>query len=267
MPSPTEEKPRGPSSSDQRAVEEVELALFLLDGSGSMCNPGEGATATYDGRKKAEHLLEITKETLARMHGGTKRDAFRVALITFAEEAIAAEVEVRGTKVSYFTPEAAIGALRPPCEITNGGKTSIVAALAKAREVLDTVAQDSGLPEKKSATIFLLTDGRETIRTAQEVRDELGKLRPHALAPTIAVVSLGTDADDELLLDVASEPTERQVRHLELAGVLGLISQEPRKLFLKGHSGGDMTKQQAEVIRNFLNVLSQTIAVKQGEKQ
>ncbi len=161
----------------------------------------------------------------------------------------------------YFRTDAALKALKMPCEITGGGKTSIVAALAKAREVLDAVHADEGLPaDKKFATVFLLTDGQENMQTAQEVHEEIGKLRAHPISPVIAVVSFGIDADDALLLTVANEPTERQVQHLQVAGVLGLISQEPRKLFLKGHSGGTVTKDQAEAIRNFLNVLSDSIA-------
>jgi hypothetical protein len=138
--------------------------------------------------------------------------------------------------------------------------TSIAAALSKANEVLDAVTDDVGLPVNKSATVFLLTDGHENMRPVEEVYGELGRLRSHAaLAPTIATVSFGMDADDELLLDIANEPSERQMRHLELAGVAHEIQQEPRKLFLRGHSEGEMTITQANAVRNFLNVLSETI--------
>lgn len=257
-----QEKPRGPLSS---ALAEVELAVFLLDGSGSMCNPDEGAAQTYDGRTKAEHLIEIMRATLTTMRDSpSKKESFRVALIYFAQEATAEKVQVDGAEMTYFRPDAALKALKMPCEITGGGKTSIVAALAKAREVLDAAYVDEGLPaDKKFATVFLLTDGQENIQTAQEVHEEIGKLRSHPISPVIAVVSFGIDADDALLLEVANEPTERQVRHLEVAGLLGEISQEPRKLFLKGHSGGTVTKDQAVVIRTFLNVLSDSIALGQ----
>lgn len=258
-----QEKPKGPLFS---ALAEVELAIFLLDGSGSMCKPEEGATKTYDRRTKATHLFEIMRETLGRMHTSTKSSAFRVALIYFSEEATTEEIEVGEARTTYFTPGAALEVLKVPCEVTHGGKTSIVSALSEAQKVLDAVSRDDGLPANKFATIFLLTDGQETVQTAKEVREELGKLRTHSLSPTVAVVSFGLDADDALLVDIANEPTERQVRHLELQGVLGLISQEPRRLHLKGHSEGEVTKQQAEAIRNFLNILTETIAQQGQEK-
>jgi Mg-chelatase subunit ChlD len=251
-----QERPKRPSTTAQA---EIELAIFLMDGSGSMCKPDEGAIDTYDGRKKEEHLVEIVQSTLETMYRSSKRDAFRVSLIHFSEEAEAEEVEVREAKTTYFPVEDALEVLKPPSEVTQGGLTSIVAALSKAREVLDAVNEDVGLPTNKFATVFLLTDGHENMQSAQEVYEELGKLHSHGLSPTMATVSFGMDTDEQLLLDIANEPSERQVRHLELAGVLGEIYQEPRKLFLRGHSDGEVTEAQAKAIRNFLNVLSMTI--------
>ncbi len=200
------------------------------------------------------------RATLTTMHNSPKQPSFRVALIYFAQEATTEKVQVDGAEMTYFRTGAALEALKMPCEITRGGKTSIVAALAKAREVLETAKADVGLPAGKAATVFLLTDGKENMQTAQEVHAEIGKLCAHPISPAIAVVSFGIDADDALLLEVASVPSDRQVAHLEKAGVLGEISQEPLKLFLKGHSEGEVTERQAKAIRNFLNILSKTIA-------
>jgi hypothetical protein len=75
------------------SLSEAELLVFLLDGSGSMCNPDDGGTATYDGRTKAAHLCEIAKEVLSRLNRSEKRDTFRVALVYFAVQATIVEVE------------------------------------------------------------------------------------------------------------------------------------------------------------------------------
>ena len=66
------------------------------------------------------------------------------------------------------------------------------------------------------------------------------------------------DADEILLQGIASKPSERQIRHLDIAGVLSELPDKD-KLFLQGHAkGGNITKKKIEAIRNFVETLSMT---------
>jgi hypothetical protein len=162
-------------------------------------------------------------------------------------------------KTKYFSVDQGLAELKNPCDVASGAGTSIAGALEATVQILDEFNADMGMPDVKKVTVFLWTDGKETVKSQDEVRQQVAALRAHVLAPTVAVICLGTDADVPLLLEVADEPSERQVRHLATAGVLDLISQTPRRLFLNGHAQGALTAQQAEAIRQFVNVLSQTI--------
>jgi hypothetical protein len=62
----------------------------------------------------------------------------------------------------------------------------------------------------------------------------------------------------ELLVQIASESSERQQRHLKLAKVANQL-ENINKLFIDGNVGGEITKQKAEALRNFVYVLSVTI--------
>jgi len=61
-------------------VEEVELLVFVMDGSGSM-----GSTDTFDRRRRADHLHELVKATLERLAKSTRKDIYRVSFIYFSD--------------------------------------------------------------------------------------------------------------------------------------------------------------------------------------
>jgi hypothetical protein len=239
----------------------VELLVFLLDGSGSMSNPGEGGTATYDGRTKAEHLLDVVRGSLEEISKGDKARVFRVSLIYFAGEALIYEVETAGTPIKYFGLQTALQVLKNPCQVARGNGTSISKAAGAVRQVLDAFQNDViSMPESKAATIFLFSDGQENVTSKEDCQFQLESLRSHPLTPTIAAISLGIDADEDLLRDVASEPSDDQLRHLDIAGVLRYLPKHPYKLFLQGTAQGEITEGLSKAIRRFVDTLSKTQA-------
>jgi len=180
---------------DTSAVAEAELLVFLLDGSGSM-----EQTNTFDGRSKEKHLVELVDHVLKRLQKGSKKNAFRVSFIYFSDWPVPDEEE--GQK--YFTLDDAITRLLSPIKAAGGGKTALADTFTSVHDVINAFNQDEGIPAQKNVTIFLFTDGHENIKTPDDVRTEAKTLLTSELTPIIATVSVGMDADESLLMEIAS---------------------------------------------------------------
>ena len=112
--------------------------------------------------------------------------------------------------------------------------------------------------DSAKATVFLFTDGQENVRGKDDVIQEAKKLLTYPLSPVIATISFGSDADESLLMEIASKPNDRQIRHLDISGVLSELP-DTNKLYLQGHaSDGTITRRKIEAIRNFVETLSVT---------
>ena len=222
------------------AIEEAELLMFLLDGSGSMAE-----TTTHDGRQKVEHLMEVMSALLDRLKRGTAAARFRAQAIYFAAQPIPMP---KYHMLNEFVVEN-------PVEKTGGGSTAIAKTLDTTGSLLDSFESDETLPDDKYATVFLVTDGQENM--GGDVPKASSKLKGHLIAPIIATVGIGADADESLLLETASETSERQLRHL---GDYGLLKYMPdqSKLYLRAHEAGRITEDTAEALRRFVYVLSAT---------
>jgi len=260
---------------DQESQEtpEAELLIFLLDGSGSMTE-----TNTHDGREKADHEVEIVIKTLERLSASSKRANFRFHVMYFARNVMPRKI---GEKI-YYTIDEVLDLINDdrekhrkpddtignPAYIVGGGQTALADAIESIENVIIEFHNDEGIPEEHNATVFIFTDGHENVRSSSsqqcidEVKLEIVKLSSCILPPAIATISLGNDADDELLIDIASEPQKRQLEHLDRAGVLNHIQKDPDgnyRCALKGHADDEITEELSEAIRNFVDVLSQTV--------
>jgi len=160
-------------------VSEVELLVFVMDGSGSM-----NETNTPDGRRKADHLYDIVKGVIERLQKRTKIDAFRVSFVYFSDSV---KIEEKNG-LKYFLLSDALQLLKNPLDVTGGGSTAIADALATVKEILKEFSADEGLPDDKKATIFLFTDGEENVRAKDDVVNEAADLKSLSLSPTIATV-------------------------------------------------------------------------------
>lgn len=231
-------------------VSEIELLVFLMDGSGSM----NETDTTPDGRSKADHLYDIVHGVLVRLSNSTKKDAFRISFVYFSDRVV---VE-KHNDVPYFHVTVAIDLLKNPLNVAGGGSTAIADALAEVNMIFDEFSKDEGLPDNKRATVFLFTDGQENVKSKDAVINEANNLTIYPLSPTIATISFGSDADEDLLIKIASNPNDRQIKHLELANILSELP-DPKKLFIIGHHADkSIAKRKIEAIRNFVETLSMT---------
>lgn len=231
-------------------IQEAELLMFVLDGSGSMSSKD-----TFDGRKRADHLYELVLATMDRLTKSEREPVYRCSLIYFSDVIIPMEDKGRW----YFKLSEARELVKNPLEIAGGRSTSIAGALRKALEITDRFYKDETLPQNKRITIFLFTDGAETVENDDAIRNVISQIKAHPLSPIIATASFGTseEVNKNLLKEIASESSERQVRHLKLAKVEQHL-ESPNKLYIDGNVGGQITKEKAEALRNFVYVLSRT---------
>jgi len=230
------------------SVDETELLLFLLDGSGSMKEIN-----TPDGRRKVDHENAIVTSALQRLKDSSKANSFKVSLIYFSTRVIP---DRDGERV-YFPIHEAVQRYKDPVTVVGGEKTAIADAIDKAGSILDGYNSDEGMPREKRATILLFTDGLEVIRTRDAVVNSARAAMSHPVCPALATISFGKDADEYLLRDIASTANERQIRHLRNANVYQHLP-DKQKLFLIGHDNDQVTEQKAIAIRNFVETLSMT---------
>jgi Mg-chelatase subunit ChlD len=229
-------------------VSQAELLIFVMDGSGSMTE-----RTTQDGREKADHLYDIVKETLETLSKSTKRESFRISFIYFSETPY---VETIGN-TKYFRVDEALQLLKKSTEVP-GNNTAIADALRKANEIIDEFKNDISIPQRRYVTVFLFTDGLENIKTKEDVEEEAMRLRNRTdISVSLATISFGSDADEDLLKKIASQLNYLQRRVLEMEGLLNELP-DPDRLFVQGHATGTITERKAKTIRNFVETLSLT---------
>ncbi|MEQ9714976.1 MAG: vWA domain-containing protein [Candidatus Asgardarchaeum sp.] len=227
---------------------EAELLIFLLDSSTSMAS-----TKTFDGRTKSTHLYLLVQHLLKRLLKSPKRNTFRFCFIYFSDI-----IKVLKSYTSeYYPVNIALKILKEPFDIIPGGATAIGYALREAMKVLDHFMKDEGIPDVKSSTIFLFTDGRENLISHDNLIAIANQLKSHIIAPSLATISLGKDADKNTLIEIASNPNDRQLRHLDMANLIDFLERKD-KLFLEGHEGDKFTRKRVEILRNFVETLSTT---------
>lgn len=240
------------------ALNKGDLLVFVLDGSGSMTQG-----TTHDGRAKTDHVMDILSRgvgdlsVLGRLQRCAKAAGFRCAFVYFKGEA---EIESDPEGIQYFNLEQAVQILRDPTTVNLTGATAIAKGLRAADSIIDRYSNDPGIPANNTATVFLLTDGLEETETPDDVRraaSELAaKVRPN-MRISLATISFGDDADEDLLREIAGVPSDQQKQMLESAGVLQHLP-DPDKLFLQGHVDGTATKEKVEAIRTFVDTVSQS---------
>ena len=241
--------------------EEAELLILAIDSSGTMA-----INDVHGGKRRADVLKALAEGLVDRLSKTEKARRYRISTVYFSESVEAEpykllhEVKIRHPLDEVF-PE-----IRDPQKRL----TCIACALEKANEILDDFNKGEGLPDRKYATIFLFTDGRENVKEKIDVKNAARKVRRHDIKPTIATIALGTkeEVDPELLWEISSECNERQKRHMVHAKVLRYVEEsnsrvrqnEELKLFLWARDvhEAEITERFVEAMRQFVYVLSET---------
>ena len=230
-------------------VEEVELIILILDGSGSM----KWKKTTHDGKSKVHHLMQILDGFLVRLKNSENAGRYRIAPVYFASKIF--------TESTLYAPPTTVE-IQNPVIRAGAGKTAIAKALRKCTEIFEEFINDETLPDEKYCTVFLFTDGNDDVSGDNAVRNAAKDLKKHlqdiSNEPNLATIAFGSKADESLLQEIASSLSERQKRHLFHALVLNQLPNK-EKMFIRGHSQGLMTQDIVESLKRFVWVLSTTI--------
>lgn len=228
-------------------IDSCELILFLLDGSYSMT-----WEKTVDKKPKIEKQTRLTRGVLDRLKGSSKSARFRIGVVYFSTEIYKDKI---GKKffgpLNQFEFHEATKKVKPD-------DTAIADALLATEEMITQFLDEKALPKIKKVTIFLFTDGCETIKQNKDVIEAQKKLdNNYGDMLQIATISFGTDADEDLLKTIASKPRPEQIRALNNSGLIKLLP-DKNTLFVEGHIDDKISDDKIEAIREFVFTISET---------
>lgn len=224
-----------------------ELIVFCLDHSVSM-----GSSDTFDGRTRRQHLDDLVVRSLERMGRAKAAQNFLVSIIYFA-----AGVEVaQADGLPYFSINTAIDLVRKGSSVPTEA-TDLVGAISRAHDVVEQFATASELSSNKVGTVLLFTDGEHTARTAETPDIAAQRLKGHVLTPTFGCVRFGGGDGGGVLARIASTMNPEQERSFDKNGMLGRFSN--KVLYLDVTDNQQFSDDAQNLIRNFINVLSQTV--------
>jgi len=242
-----------------------ELVLLLLDGSGSMRQPAE--ISKQSGPSKSDMLNFIVKDVLKRINKSQASNMFRVGIIRFGHQPIVEQFD----NDSYFSVENAIEILRPSTEdFSDTEITDIKKAIERASEILNEFYEDDDLAPEKHCTLILFSDGKhfeheinEENRIEELINLDLAvkRFKSVSIAPRVACVSLGTDAEINTLIGISTEPDGDQLRSLDKNRLLEYLKKDNKdiyKLCIVGHNDDNIGMKEVDVIRRFLIIGTKT---------
>lgn len=246
---------------------EARLIVFALDASGSMRNPEENACATFDGRRKSDHLTEILRRTVDRLLKSTARDSFYISFVSFAGDAAAHHVD--GAPISHVTRVAPY-VTRQGFDYAAGSSgygTNLSNALKTSVSVIDDALDDPKNKELASvwhALVVLITDGRDTV-DEKAVYAQAGRIATQRAGlshktVTLAGVAIGDDCQMKLLGDIVSEADDLSLQRLEMKGLTRYLvtpAGERRPRLLIHVDANDANY--GDVIRGFVDIVSHTV--------
>lgn len=242
------------------------LIVFLLDGSGSMCNPSDGAENTFDGKQKSEHLQNVFRETVVGLNKSNASGSFYCGLVCFAGKPTV--VEMSGSKmvhISHLNSHISQPSFNYVA-LANGDGTDLSAALDSAVSLIDAVL---AAPDNKyiatewSAVVIMITDAHDTV-DEQKVRKtvaQLGLSRAHLTSGRIDVgcVGIGTDVKQGLLTEIASKPSSRTMQMLSQAQLQGRLLTRGNGEQCLAIKVDTLEPHYDKVIRSFVDIVSSRV--------
>lgn len=236
-------------------IDEVELLIFLLDGSGSMnWRSNYDSNGNRYGKKKVDYQTELVEGLIDRLKNSSVRGRFRCVIIYFATKIYFDDkLQSKYTTLDNIKVENAV-------QKAKAGRTAIVKALKSAEKIIDTFIQDKSLPKEKFASIFLFTDGGESENTSgrKAVEEITEQIKSGKILPSLATISFGPKAHESLLEKISSDLRPNQLRALNNAGILRHLT-NINKAFIQGHENGVITDEKIEILRTFVYVMSSTV--------
>jgi len=169
-----------------------QLGILVLDGSGSMTEPGRS------GQSKGLEVQSAVRDLISRLQVSTRAPQFFLAIVTYCN--------LIRTRLS---PTAVDEKCEPHCDplgdydptVGHGGATAIGDALLAARQVGEEFLAQQG-PYPRQVVIVLMSDGGQC--HGSDPRQVVQQIKSNDRI-TIATCAFGNDADEELMKDLATD--------------------------------------------------------------
>ena len=179
----------------------AQLAVLMLDGSGSMSDPlGNGESET-----KAHAVLSSTVQFVDILKSSRIRDSFWLSVFGFStNSANMLPVQKDYVKITEIKSEHIKD---PSASLVNRKSTDIAQALEKARSIANSFRHDPAIPidgRYRRSVVILLSDGLHNsgdqtavVQNSQYISNQW----------PLCTVAFGHDADSRLLKQIASNET------------------------------------------------------------
>ena len=228
-------------------IEEVELIILAVDISSSVVS-----STTKEGNQfGVQNFMSVIESFITRVQKSDSCDRYRIAPLYFSDNVITEDPLYQNPR--YFT-------IKLPNNLGKTGK-SIVNALRDCIDIHERFMLDNTLPDEKFCTVFLFTDGKDDVNNHAAISSAASELKNHyrdwSRQPNLATISIGSNADDALLEEIASELSERQKRHMSHAQVMEFLPNED-KMFISENIKGASCDRISEVLKQFVWVLSRS---------
>ena len=223
-------------------LSEIELILFLLDGSSSI------EEITSSGKSKVEYLIKFIKDLTQKLNQGEFRERYIASIMYFSKEVYVSEYS-NNPCIRLDDIE-----IKNPVKIIGSSKSSLINVLSKANEILNYFYNYSTFPESKFSTIFLITDGINCIDDDGAIIREAEKLKCHPVFPSIATIALGDQSNIILLNNISSEIKDNQLRLLDLHGLLNFLPNK-QKMFYIIHDKNPNIKKGADLLKSLVHLI------------
>jgi len=252
-----------PDSQYSAVAAEGTLLILALDASGSMSQ-----TNSYDGRPKSDHLNEIVKSAITRLRNSRIAEGLYVAILRFENDVTPLLCSTGTVFASVNDWFATLGTFDYLQGITLE-QTNIRLALQRSKELFQNTIADSdpvsALADSWRAAVVLITDGNHYVKRpddsgtyetdadvghqALDIHQGLSGLIGGRI--DVGCVGIGTDVNQNLLVNIASQCTPTQRGMATRAGIGGLLLDD--RLFIVVDSNNDKF---GEAIRTFIDVAS-----------
>jgi uncharacterized protein YegL len=164
-----------------------QLGILVLDGSGSMKEPG------LSGQSKGLEVQTAVRDLISRLQASTRASEFYLAIVTYCN--VVNENRLPPAEVEKCDP---LGNYDPVNG--HGGMTAIGDALESAHQVAETfLAKQDQYP--RQAVVVLMTDGGQN--HGSDPRSVAQKIKANNRL-SLAACAFGKDADDTLMKELAS---------------------------------------------------------------
>jgi len=181
---------QNPTVSTISIVSGLRRPTWICSGAKQVCILARDASGSMTG-EKARDAEDASRDLVTELASPDNKDGFRCAVVDFSSDAQTGQTIEDASTLSGHMPSLSVS-----------GDTNITSALERAVNLLDEAERASGQTVTYlRPVVILFSDGCHN--TGPDPRDVGNSLKQKA---DLVTVAFGTDADESMLLDLATSP-------------------------------------------------------------